>query len=280
VKAVLGLLALATVCGSGPLAAGSGKAAPKGKRPHLVVVVSEDEYRTDETLPRFAGQHLKGAFRVTFVFGDKSDPSNLVGIEALKDADVALFSVRRRTPPKAQLDLIRKFIASGKPVVAIRTSSHAFSRFKGKDLAPGRAEWPEFDRDVLGGNYTGHHGNRAPAAPTQVHTLAEAAGHPILAGLPREEFAVGSWLYKVSPLSRKAVPLLVGRVPGVAKSEPVAWTHTSPSGGRVFYTSLGHPDDFRIPACQRLLVNGIYWAVGLPVPQGKSGGGKTAAGPV
>jgi type 1 glutamine amidotransferase len=271
VNPVLGLLALAAVCGAGAAGADAGKsgAAPRVKRPHLVLVISEDEYRTAETLPAFADKYLKRDFRVTVVVGAKSDPSNLVGIEALKDADVVLFSVRRRTPPKAQLDTIRRFVASGKPVVAIRTSSHGFSRFKGKELAPGRAEWPEFDHAVLGGNYTGHHGNRAPAAPTRVRTLPEAAGHPILTGLPKGEFAVSSWLYKVSPLSAKAVPLLVGRVPGVAKSEPVAWTHTSPAGGRVFYTSLGHPDDFRIPAFRRLLRNGIYWASGLPVPQGE-----------
>ncbi len=245
----------------------AGQASPKGKRLHLVMVISEDEYRTAETLPAFADKYLKRDFRVTVVIGRKDDPSNLTGIEALKDADVALFSVRRRTPPKAQLDVIRRYVASGKPVVAIRTSSHGFSRFKGKELAPGRAEWPEFDREVLGGNYTGHHGNRAPANPTRVRILPEAAGHPILSGLPKEEFAVASWLYKVSPLSAKAVPLLVGRVPGTAKPEPVAWTHTSPAGGRVFYTSLGHPDDFRIPAFRRLLRNGIYWASGLPVPQ-------------
>src|SRR5262245_48896408 len=81
----------------------------KGKRPHLVMVISEDEYRTHETLPEFAKKDLKQDFKVTFVFGDMKDPSNLVGIEALKQADVALFSVRRRTPPKAQLDIIRKF---------------------------------------------------------------------------------------------------------------------------------------------------------------------------
>jgi type 1 glutamine amidotransferase len=258
---MLGLLVLACLCGAA--AVGEGKPGPKGKRPHLVLVISEDEYRTHETLPEFAEKELKGDFRVTFVFGDKKDPSNLVGIEALKDADVALFSLRRRTPPKEQLDIIRKFVADGKPLVAIRTSSHAFARFAGKKLPPGRAEWPEFDRDVLGGNYTGHHGNRGPRARTLVRALPEASKHPVLAGVPKEEFAVGSWLYKVSPLGKKATPLLVGRVEGREKPEPVAWTHTSAGGGRVFYTSLGHPDDFRLPAFRRLLLNGIRWASGL-----------------
>jgi type 1 glutamine amidotransferase len=268
---VKGILVLAAVLAPlpgalSPAAQPEEEAGRKGKRPHLVMIISEDEYRTHETLPAFADEFLKRDFRISFVLGDKSDPSNLVGVEALQDADVVLLSLRRRTPPKAQLDVIRKFIASGKPLVALRTSSHGFSLFKGKKLADGRANWPDFDRDVLGGNYTGHHGNRAPKAATRIRTVADAAAHPILTGVPREEFAVASWLYKVSPLSSKAVPLLVGRAPGQAKAEPVAWTHTSPAGGRVFYTSLGHPDDFRIPAFRRLLLNGVCWASGLPVP--------------
>jgi type 1 glutamine amidotransferase len=258
----LGLFVLACWCGTA--AVGEGKPGPKGKRPHLVMVISEDEYRTHETLPELAEKELKRAFRVTFVFGDRKDPSNLVGVEALKDADVALFSLRRRTPPREQLDVIRKFVADGKPLVTIRTSSHAFARFPGKKLAPGRAEWPEFDRDVLGGNYTGHHGNRGPKMRTLVRALPDAAKHSVLSGIPKEEFAVASWLYKTSPLSKKATVLMVGRVEGRDRPEPVAWTHTSPGGGRVFYTSLGHPDDFRLPAFRRLLVNGIHWASGLP----------------
>ena len=259
------MLALAALLAVGPLV----PAGPKGQRPHLVIVISEDEYRTDETLPAFADRYLARDFKVTFVFGDKKDPSNLVGIEALKGADLALFSVRRRTPPKAQLDIIRKFIADGKPLVALRTSSHAFSRAKGQKLAAGRAEWPEFDREVLGGNYTGHYGAGKPGkARTLVRVVPEASALPLLHGVPKtKEFAVASWLYKTSPLSKKAVPLLVGRVPGQDKTEPVAWMHTSPGGGRVFYTSLGHPDDFRVPAFRRLLFNFLHAASGSGVPE-------------
>jgi type 1 glutamine amidotransferase len=37
-------------------------------------------------------------------------------------------------------------------------------------------------------------------------------------------------------------------------------------GGRVFYTSLGHVEDFALPALRRLLVNGIFWTLDKPVP--------------
>jgi type 1 glutamine amidotransferase len=243
-----------------------GQGAGKHRKPHLVVVVSEDEYRTHETLPELAARHLRD-FKVTFVFGDKKDPDDLRGTEALATADVALFSVWRRTPPKAQMDAIRKFVAGGKPVVGIRTASHAFVLRGGKAPPAGRSDWPGFDRDVLGGNYVGHHGNSGPKSPrTLVRVLPAAAAHPVLTGLPAEEFAVRSWLYKTSPLGKMAVPLLTGRVEGRPMPEPVAWVNRHTGGGRVFYTSLGHPDDFRLLAFRRLLVNGIYWASGLEVP--------------
>jgi type 1 glutamine amidotransferase len=89
--------------------------------------------------------------------------------------------------------------------------------------------------------------------------LPEAASHPILRGVPGGELVVRSWLYKVSPLAKAATPLMMGRVEGREPPEPVAWTHTH-RGGRVFYTSLGHPDDFKLPAFQTLLKNSIDWA--------------------
>jgi type 1 glutamine amidotransferase len=233
----------------------------------LVLITAEDEYRTHETLPKFAAKHLGKEFAVRQVVADPKDPNNLPGMEALDKANVVVLSVRRRAPTKAQLAALRKYIADGKPLVALRTSSHAFTLLKGKPLPEGHEQWVEFDRDVLGGNYTGHHGNRGKATRTLVRTAAAAAKHPILDGLPADEFAVTSWLYRTSPLSKEATVLLTGRAPGVPMSEPVAWTHTSPGGGRVFYTSLGHPDDFRVPAFRRLLRNGIYWTSGLPVPR-------------
>jgi type 1 glutamine amidotransferase len=59
---------------------------------------------------------------------------------------------------------------------------------------------------------------------------------------------------------------MLGRCADYQPHEPIAWTNRRPDGGRVFYTALGHPDDFRLPAFTRLLVNGIYWSAGLPVP--------------
>jgi type 1 glutamine amidotransferase len=72
-----------------------------------------------------------------------------------------------------------------------------------------------------------------------------------------------------SPLATGAQVLLTGRVEGVEQPEPVAWTYVPATGNRVFYTSLGHPDEFRSPEFRTLLANGIYWAAGMEAGEEK-----------
>lgn len=228
-------------------------------RPHVAILMAEDEYKTEQSLPPFALKHLGKDFRVSLIYSNDKERNDLPGLDVLGDADVMLISIRRRALPQEQLAQIKKFVASGKPVVGIRTASHAFSLSQGKPPAD-HAEWKEFDRTVLGGNYTGHYGKG-----TVAFVKEDAAKHPILAGVPSGEIVVGSTLYRTSPLSEKATVLMLGRTEG-KPVEPVAWTHQHFGGGRVFYTSLGHVDDFKLPAFRRLLRNGIYWAAGLNVP--------------
>ncbi|HWB13220.1 MAG TPA: ThuA domain-containing protein [Pirellulales bacterium] len=236
--------------------------------PHVVLLIGEDEYQTDRTLPAFAKAELTTrGLRVTTLHADKSDPNNFPGLEALATADLLVVSVRRRTPPAEQLGKIRAYVESGRPVAGIRTASHAFSLRNNQPPPAGHEAWPEFDAEVLGGHYTGHHpAPEAGSPPTLVWIRQERNDHAILAGLPNEPFPVGSSLYKTSPLAASADALVMGQVQGVEPSEPIAWTNTDYKGGRVFYTSLGHPDDFKIAAFRKLLVNGIFWALDKPVP--------------
>jgi type 1 glutamine amidotransferase len=226
-------------------------------RKKLVMLVAEHEYETATSLPEFAARHLAKDFRVVTITGSLAKGENAFdGLDAIADADVLLVSVRRRTPPKAQLDAIRRHITAGKPVVGIRTASHAFSVVKGQKLADGNAEWTEFDAEVIGGSYTGHHGKGANIKVTSAS--AETAKHPILKGvaLPFEsEYS----LYKNTPLRAGAQSLLTGAIPG-QNPEPVAWVFTRPGGGRTFYTSLGGVTDFKNPSFVTLLRNGILWA--------------------
>ena len=76
---------------------------------------------------------------------------------------------------------------------------------------------------------------------------------PILQDIPAGELLTSSWLYKMSPLEPGANLLLTGRVDQGTQQEPVAWTYRTSGGGRAFYTSLGHPDDFELPWFESLL---------------------------
>ena len=69
-------------------------------------------------------------------------------------------------------------------------------------------------------------------------------------------------LYKVLPLSADAVPVLIGTAStDTSPPQPVAWTRTyGANKARIFYTSLGAPEDMRIPDVRKLLLNAVDWA--------------------
>jgi type 1 glutamine amidotransferase len=232
------------------------------RAPHVVFMIGEDEYHTWETLPEFASKELEPrGYRVTIVHADAADKNNFPGlIEALRTADLLVLSVRRRTPPAEQLGAVRAYLAAGKPLVGVRTACHAFAlRPTDPPAAPPLSTWQDFDPEVLGGHYTNHY----DAGPPTLVTVAPRAGkHRILQGISVQRLTGAGSLYKVKPLENGTTPLLMGAIPG-QPPEPVAWTHTyGRNQARVFYTSLGHPDDFRNADFRRLLFNGVEWAIG------------------
>ena len=196
-------------------------------RPTVAVIVSEFEYETYKTLPAYARQHLGKDFRVVYVINDNREEHDLPGIEILEDADLAILSIWRRMLAPDQLQTVRDYVAANKPLVAIRTSSHAFASREGM-TTEGRASWQKFDQEVLRCNYHGHYGNHSDQGdpPTEVWIAPNTQGHPLLAGISTDKFRVGSWLYKMSPLLASAKPLLLGRV-GEHQEQPVAWTITN-----------------------------------------------------
>jgi nicotinamidase-related amidase/type 1 glutamine amidotransferase len=224
------------------------------KRPHVVIIAAEDEYQTEITLPKFALERLGRDFRVSFVFADPKSRHRLPGLDQLRDADVLLLSVRRRPLEAAQLVMIREWIKAGKPLVAIRTSSHAFARKGTEKLPAGVEEWSTFDADVLGCHYQGHHGTQHKP---MIHVAAPQ--HALLAGIETKTFVSEGSLYKSQPLPKSAQLLLRGEISG-QPPEPVAWTVIRPDRGKTFYTSLGHAKDFENPAFVKLLRNAVSWA--------------------
>jgi hypothetical protein len=148
-------------------------------------------------------------------------------------------------------------------VIGIRTASHAFC-LRNQDPPEGRAAWPEFDREVFGGNYTNHYGNVLKATVTLADRLEDRqrnASARLLEGLEStDRFVAGGSLYRVSPLADGATRLFNGSVESES-AEPVAWTIRRADGGKSFYTSLGHVDDFRGDVLPLLLRNAIAWSL-------------------
>lgn len=231
-------------------------------RPHAVFVLGENEYRTAETLPEFAAKELESrGFKCSYVKAPPEGGHEFANFQVIKDADLLIVSVRRRTPDREMMDLIRRHLDTGKPLVGLRTATHAFDAKPSDDR---HSSWSSFDRDVFGGHYENHYGNDLPPS---VRATAGAERHPLLTGVDFEKFRTRYSLYRSRELIAATTTLLTGTivVNGKEVTEPVAWANTN-AGRRVFYTSLGGPEDFKQPAFRRLFLNGILWSLNQRIP--------------
>lgn len=232
------------------------------RRPHVAILVSDDHYEADRTLPAF-GQMLREQYGCHVSVMHGLGTADIAHTGELEDADCLVLYIRRLALPPSQLDAVRRYLSAGKPLVALRTACHAFDVKRA--VNPGEAVWPEFDAEVLGGNYHGH-GPNDPGSDIRI--LPEKVAHPILAGVEPAQWHSSGSLYNVSPLKDpNAEVLMVGSVGDTV--EPVTWTRWQ-NGGRVAFTSLGHSDDFQQPPFRRLLINMIFWAM-------NHGGAETAS---
>lgn len=206
------------------------------------MISGADEYASEASLKAYR-QHLASNYDVTITASWVHDGAeDLPGIEHIPDADLLLVFARRMQLPADQMDVIRRHWTQGKPVVGIRTASHAFRRSTNQ----------VFDHEVLGGNYQGHFDD----LPAQVQNIAE--DHPVLDGV--QPFTSRK-MYKAGDLAPDATVLQTGttETEDGQYTHPVTWTHRY-EGGRTVYTSLGVPEDFANPSFRRLLTNAIFWA--------------------
>ena len=96
-------------------------------RPRLLMIIAEDEYETSRTLPDFARHYLGRDFQVSYAFASQADRHDIRGLQQVKHADVILVSVRRRALRPDDKQSLVDFVAAGKPIIGIRTASHAFA---------------------------------------------------------------------------------------------------------------------------------------------------------
>ncbi len=207
-------------------------------KPKTVFVGGDHEYSGESTLPLF-GAELKGA-------------------------SLAVLFLRWRRLPLKQLAMINAYVRAGKPVIALRTTSHAFSYPAGDE----REVWNRWAPDVFGAapgwNVEGH-SHYGHLSTTRARVNALAAQDPILKGVAAD-FTAPSWRYNVVPNypPAKAKILLFGDAIDSNKPavrNPIARTWSNRYRGRAFYTSLGHPGNFALEPFQRLLTNAAFWAL-------------------
>jgi len=197
------------------------------------------EYKSEESLKKFIPWLEKHHDVKCTVSWGHDGIDKLPNLEALADADVMFVFARRMKLVEPQMKLIRAHWEKGKPIVGIRTASHAFQK----------ADNDVFDRQVMGGNYKGHFSNEL----VKVSHLVK--DHPVLDGV--KSFSSGK-LYKAGSLAKSTTVLQQGDI-GTDRQN-VTWVNTW-KGGRMFYTSLGIPDDFKNKDFKQMLVNAIYWTV-------------------
>lgn len=244
------------------------------KKPLVVFVCGDHEYGGEQTLPYLAAELSKNygiETKVLSAYPNQNAEKNIPGLEILEKADLVVFFLRWRQLPNDQLQYIEKYLKAGKPAIGLRTTSHAFNFPKGDASENWNAfgEWAFNAPPGWGGkaNHT-HYGHKSS---TDVRIAPKATKHPIVKGIS-PDFHSESWLYKVQPdyPSGDSEWILIGKAVNPDKEaieSPVAWIGTNSFGGKIFFTTLGHPADFAIEDFQKLLINAIHWELGLKAPK-------------
>ncbi len=233
---------------------------PARKKFRIVFLISEDpnNYEAHKTIPEFAELlRREHGFEVNVILGRGERTSfYFPGLEVLSKADLLVVFSRRVALQDQQLETIKAYLGKGKPLIGIRTANHAFT-LQGPDVPKaGYATWEGFVSEILGCKNRGY-------GPTELGTdvipQQNLIKHPILKGIDPDGWHSTGNLYLVSPLlDSGSVVLLTGRAGD--RLEPIAWTRMA-NKSRVFYTSLGYPDDFQNMQFRKLLINGIRWAL-------------------
>lgn len=258
----------------------------------VVLVSGDEEYRSEEALPMLAqilsqrhGFDCKVLFAINPETGtvDPNYTSNIPGLHFLDQADLMFLFTRFRSLPDWQMAFFEKYLEAGKPMIAMRTATHAFNFPKDSDSQFKHWGWNSkeweggFGQQVLGDTWVSHHGHHKYEA-TRGIVPEEAASNPIVQGV--SDVFGPTDVYGLAHLPEDADVLLLGQVldgmepdskpvDGVKNDPmvPVAWTriyeNQSGAKNRVFTTTMGASIDLVNEDLRRLLVNASYWCIGL-----------------
>lgn len=285
------------------LPAGLGAAQGPGRGRHIVLVAADQEYRSEESMPALAQILELQGFRCTVLLPinrqsgdvDPETSDNIPGLEALRTADLMVLFTRFLELPDEQMKEIIDYTNSGRPIVALRTATHAFNYRTHRDSPYAKYSFRStnpaggYGRLVLGETWINHYGAHQKESTRGV-IAPGMEGHPILAGV--KDIWGESDVYEITALSGDSKPLVMGQVlAGMEPSSPpnpdkkpmpVAWVKTcmgdSGKTARVFTSTMGHPADFKNEGFRRLLVNACYWAIGIEKQIATSGSVALPAG--
>jgi hypothetical protein len=266
-----------------------GEGIAAGKR--VVFVSGDEEYRSEQSLPLLArilskhGAHCTVLFAIDPKTGE-IDPgvrTNIPGLEALATADLMVLFTRFRDLPDEQMRHVVDYVQAVRPIVALRTATHAFAFEQHETHARwswNSKEWDGgFGRQVLGETWIAHHGAHGTESARGIVAPGREE-HAILRGIDSGDVWDPADVYRVRlPLREGCEALLLGQVldgmtfdspPAKHGNEPmmpVAWTtqHHAADGrsARVFTTTMGAAEAFVAEGTRRLLVNACLWALGL-----------------
>jgi hypothetical protein len=267
-----------------------------GKGKHIVFVSGDEEYRSEEALPQLAKIMAKHhGFKCTVLFAiDPKDGTinpnkndNIPGLEALDKADLMVIFTRFRNLPDEQMKHIVDYVEAGKPIVGLRTATHAFAlssktyaNYTWTNKAKDSAWDGGFGRHILGETWVNHWVGNGSLS-TRGILVKDAEKNPILKGIKDADIWGPTGVYEVRlPLADDCTPLVLGEVVNGMKPTdkrlegkkndpmmPVAWTKASKTkDGKAtlaFTTTMGASQDFESEGLRRLLVNASFWALGL-----------------
>lgn len=264
-----------------------------GKGKHVVLISGDEEYRSEEALPQLAKILAKRhGFKCTVLFAvdpkngtiDPLVKDNIPGLEALETADLMIIATRFRDLPDGQMKHIAAYVESGKPIIGMRTATHAFNIVKGKTYERYSYDSKQegwiggFGRRILGETWINHHGQHGKQSTRGV-TAPGMKDHPIVRGCQDIWGPTDVYVVRL-PLPDDSKAMVLGQVlegmkptdkPVSGKQNdpmmPVAWvkTYQGKKGqtGRVFTTTMGAATDLESEGLRRLLVNASYWCVGI-----------------
>ncbi|MDR7129221.1 hypothetical protein J2X69_001556 [Algoriphagus sp. 4150] len=264
-----------------------------GAGKNVVLISGDDEYRSEESMPMMAkilSTHY--GFNTTVLFpiepetGDivPSYQNNIPGLEFLENADLVIMLIRFRDLPLDQMKYLDNYFKSGKPFIALRTSTHPFS-IKDKNSPFAKWTWNSevpgweggFGQQIVGETWVAHHGiHKSEGTRALIDGGNRDADHPILRGV--DDIWAPTDVYSIKSLPAEANVLLYGQSTAGMTPEaplmwdksimPIAWTKDylldGGKTGKVLGSTLGSSIDFQVEDMRRLIVNAAFWLLDMP----------------